>query len=193
MEHPGVTDERRPEALDLQRVAERIDAIVREAGELDDPRARGAVEELVHLLMDLYGAGLARVLSIVRNANGSGPHLVEALCGDGLVSSLLVLHGLHPLDIDTRVRRALDRVRSLIEARGGHLQVVSANEAGVRITLDLGGDGCGSSGGSVKLAVERAIEEAAPDARLVEVDMVRPPAPEPALIQIHGLKRNGER
>jgi Fe-S cluster biogenesis protein NfuA len=195
MEQPVGTDHEQGAraAGDLRLVAERIDTIVREAGEFADPRARGAVEELVHLLMDLYGAGLARVLSIAGDRSGGGPRLLEALCEDDLVSSLLILHGLHPVDLETRVRRGLARVQSMLEGRGGRLELVAANEAVVRVTLDAGGDGCGSSGASWTQAVEQAIANAAPDARAIEVDLARPRAPEPALIQIHGLKRNGER
>ena len=73
--------------------------------------ARERAEELVRLVADLYGAGLERMLDILHDAGRLDDDVLAALAGDELVASLLLVHGLHPYDVHTRVEQALDGVR----------------------------------------------------------------------------------
>ncbi len=71
------------------------------------------------------------------------------------MESLLLVHDLHPLDADARIRRALGRLGTGAEFLG----VDSAGVAHVRL-----GHGCGST----TAVVEQAITDAAPEATGVE-------------------------
>ncbi len=71
------------------------------------------------------------------------------------MESLLLVHDLHPLDTDTRIRRALGRLGTGAEFLG----VDSAGVAHVRL-----GHGCGST----TAVVEQAITDAAPETTGVE-------------------------
>ena len=62
-------------------------------------------------LVELYGAGLATIVAILGADRDAGPRLLDALAADPLVESLLLVHDLHPLDADARIRRALEAVR----------------------------------------------------------------------------------
>ena len=53
--------------------------------------------------MELHGAGLDRLMEIVAQAGASGYALMDDFAGDDLVASLLLLYGLHPHDLETRV------------------------------------------------------------------------------------------
>ena len=61
-------------------------------------------EDEARQLVELYGAGLARITEIV-GEDESGPKLMDKLVADPLVESLLLVHDLHPLDTSARVRR----------------------------------------------------------------------------------------
>ncbi len=61
------------------------------------------------LVMELHGAGLERILEILRANGQTGQSVLDSLGRDDLVSSLLVLYGLHPLGIEERVRQAIDK------------------------------------------------------------------------------------
>jgi Fe-S cluster biogenesis protein NfuA len=191
MEQPGVVADASDAGAvsDLRRVADRIESILGEIGTLPDPRAKEGAAELLRLLMDLYGAGLRRVLAIAAEAGPEGSRVVDALAEDDLVSSLLILHGLHPLDLDARVRRGLQRVQAILEPHGGRLRLVTASEAVVRVELDMGGHACGSSSGTMKLAVERAIGETAPEVREVDVQVAQAATAPAPVIQIQGLTK----
>src|SRR5437016_11715445 len=93
-----------------QRAA-RIETLVQEVAAFPDPHARATAEELVQALLDMYGEGLARMLELTAEMGASGLALIETFAGDDLLGSLFLLHGLHPLDIETRIARALVEVR----------------------------------------------------------------------------------
>ena len=130
------------------------------------PRVMGRVEELLQCVMSLYGAGLERVLETV-GADARSARLAD----DELVGNLLVLHDLHPDDVDTRVQRALDQVRPYLGSHAGGVSLSGVDEDGV-VHLQLEGscDGCPSSALTVKSAIEDAILVAAPDVVAVEAE-----------------------
>jgi Fe-S cluster biogenesis protein NfuA/nitrite reductase/ring-hydroxylating ferredoxin subunit len=142
-------------------------------------------EELVRLLVGLYGDGLAHVMEAV--AEDGGPAVLDRLTGDPLVESLLLLHGLHPLDVDTRIQRALDRVRPYLGSHAGGVHYVGVTDGVARLRLEGNCDGCPSTTVTVQLAIEGAVQDAAPEVSQVVVEGVTEPPPgpaEPVLLQI---------
>jgi hypothetical protein len=125
--------------------------------------ARERAEELVRLVADLYGAGLERLLEIVHDAGALTDEVAEGLAGDELVSSLLLVHGLHPYDAGTRVAGALAGIRDveLLEVSGDGV---------VRLRMAGGGHGCGTSTAALRSTVEEAIEAAAPEITRIEIE-----------------------
>ncbi len=151
--------------------------------------ARGqgpAAEELVRLLVGLYGDGLAHIMSAVAEDGSAAPGLLDRLTGDPLVESLLLLHGLHPLDVDTRIQRALDRVRPYLGSHAGGVHYVGVTDGVARLRLEGNCDGCPSSAVTVQLAIEGAVQDAAPEVSEVVVEGVTeaPAVPGPVLLQI---------
>jgi Fe-S cluster biogenesis protein NfuA/nitrite reductase/ring-hydroxylating ferredoxin subunit len=173
------------EARDLRSVGSRIEELL---GQLraGDAVAAERAEEVVRLLVELYGAGLERTVEL------AGPEVLDRLVTDELVASLLVLHGLHPKDTETRVREALDQVRPYLGSHAGGVELLAVEPEGVvRLRLQGSCDGCPSSTMTVKLAIERAIEEAAPEVTAVEVENLTAER-EPQLLQIQPLRRDWE-
>ena len=110
-------------APDLRGTGDRIEVLL-EAASTGGRVARERAEELVRLVVDLYGAGLERVLEIVHEAGRLDDELLDRLVADDLVASLLAVHGLHPDDVGTRVARALDGVRPYLGSHGGDVELV---------------------------------------------------------------------
>ena len=157
----------------LRGTGDRIEGLLQELGSVADPRIRANAEELVRLLMELYGSGLARIVEIV-DTTGSANEIFDRLAADDLVASLLVLHGLHPLDVETRIVRALDRVRPYLGSHGGDVKLLGVKEGVVHLRLEGSCHGCPSSTVTMKLAIEKAIEEAAPEVLRIEVEGASP-------------------
>src|SRR3954451_10722538 len=65
--------------------------------------ARERAEELVRLVTDLYGAGLERLMDLLHETGRLDDALLTELADDDLLASLLLVHGLHPYGVETRV------------------------------------------------------------------------------------------
>jgi Fe-S cluster biogenesis protein NfuA len=120
--------------------------------------------EAVEALVRLYGEGLARVMAL---ADGARATFAE----DELVAHLLLLHDLHPVPVEERVRGA-------VAEAGGEADVLSVADGVAFLRPRAGGcASCGSSAGTKRQAIEAAIDRAAPEVERVEyLDL---PAPMP--------------
>ena len=118
--------------------------------------------ELVQALVDLYGEGLARIVA-------HDPACVAGVT-DELVSHLLLLHGLHPVPLEERVRGALDDVRPYLEQHGGDVELLGVEGGVARLRLQGTCNGCPSSTATLKTAIEDAIQRVAPDIEEIEAE-----------------------
>jgi Fe-S cluster biogenesis protein NfuA len=132
--------------------------------------------ELVQALVELYGEGLARIVA-------HDPECVAGVAGDELVSHLLLLHGLHPIPLEERVRGALAEVRPYLEQHGGDVELLSVGDGVARLRLQGTCNGCPSSTATLKHAIEDAIQRAAPDIEEIEAEGAVEVA-SPGLLQI---------
>src|SRR5215831_16590343 len=106
---------------------EELLAVLRSAG----GKAAPAAEELVRLLLGLYGDGLGHIMAALRDEGGAGSGVLDRLLADPLVESLLLLHALHPMDVDARIQRALDRVRPYLGSHAGGVRYLGVTDDGV--------------------------------------------------------------
>jgi Fe-S cluster biogenesis protein NfuA/nitrite reductase/ring-hydroxylating ferredoxin subunit len=152
-------------------------------GALSSGRERAAAEELVATLVALYGDGLGRIVDLLGER---APDLLAEVADEPAVQGLLLLHGLHPLDAAERVSRALDRVRPYLGSHAGGVEFLGVDDSGVaHLRLEGNCNGCPSSTLTVRLAIEGAVQDAAPEVTSVQVEGVtEAPKPGPALLQI---------
>jgi hypothetical protein len=114
----------------VRQVGTRVEellAVLRSAGDAAAP----AAEELVRILLGLYGDGLSHIMGALREEGDAGAAVLSRLLSDPLVESLLLLHDLHPLDVDTRIQRALDRVRPYLGSHAGGVEYLGVTDDGV--------------------------------------------------------------
>ena len=145
--------------------------------------AAATAEELVGLLVGLYGEGLSHIVAALAAGGEAGRAMLGELAADPVVEGLLLLHGLHPLDVDARIQRALDRVRPYLGSHAGGVQYLGVRDGVARLRLEGTCHGCPSSTVTVQLAIEGAVQDAAPEVTEVVVEGMTAP-PEPALLQI---------
>lgn len=168
------------EVQEHNHLAARIDTLVQEVAAFPDPQ-RATAQELVQALLDMYGEALARLLELTARTEASGLALIDTFAGDDLLSSLFMLHGLHPLDIETRVMQALDEVRPYLKSHGGNVEFVKVEDGIAHLRLAGSCHGCPGSTMTLKLAIEEAIYKAAPDLDGLEVEGVTDPPPRPGI------------
>jgi Fe-S cluster biogenesis protein NfuA len=148
----------------------RVESLLHELDDSLDVQARARMQEVLRAVMELHAAALERILDKLAEAGATGLALIDALAGDDLAASVLLLHGLHPLDLETRVRQALDKVRPLLRSHGGDVELLGLAGGVARLRLLGSCDGCPSSAMTLKTAVEDAIYDKAPDVAGIEVD-----------------------
>jgi Fe-S cluster biogenesis protein NfuA len=153
----------------VARVEERLAAIDGNAEAVD--AVAGVVE--------LYGEALRRVVAF---------GMPDELAEDELISHLLLLHDLHPVDVETRVARALDEVRPYLGSHGGGVELLGIADGVVRLRLEGTCNGCPSSTATLRSAIEEAIARAAPELDGVEAEGVAELAATPQLLQIGSLR-----
>jgi len=138
---------------DWRAAGDRIDALIA-ASAAGGVAARERAEELVRLVVDLYGAGLERLLQVLHEHDKLTDDALDALAGDPLVASLLLVHGLHPYSVERRVVEALQSVRADAELLG-------VDEDGTVHLRLSGANGCGAAAAQER--IEDAIAAAAPE------------------------------
>jgi Fe-S cluster biogenesis protein NfuA len=157
------------EARELRNRMGRVESLIHEVEQFSDPEARARTQELLQAVIELHGAALERILDKVAGAGNTGFTLINSLAEDDLVACVLLLHGLHPLDLETRVRQALDKVGPLLRSHGGNVELLGLDEGVARLRMLGSCDGCPSSAMTLKTAIEDAIFEMAPDVTGLEV------------------------
>jgi Fe-S cluster biogenesis protein NfuA len=155
---------------EFQQRVQRIGALVQEIDAIADPAVRASTTQLVQLIMEFHGTGLDRTLEILANAGGPGMEMIEQLGRDPMVSSLLVLYGLHPDSLETRVTKAVERLQPKMRKDGASVELVSIEDGAVRIRVTPGEHACGSTSKTLQTLVEDAIYEVAPDLASLSVE-----------------------
>jgi len=183
-----------PEEAAFRERVGRIETLIATIENFPDPAVRDTTVELVQAIMELHSAGIERMLDIAWEKGDAGREIIDSFAADELLANLLLLHGLHPLDIETRVTQALDKVRPYLKSHGGNVELLAVDEGVVHLRLQGSCNGCASSAMTLKLAIEEAIHELAPDIAGMEVEGVVPPPPMPAsafipLTQVGGVSR----
>jgi hypothetical protein len=135
----------------------RIDDLVRQIETMPDPAARAVALDLVRAIMNLYSEALQRIVATVAEA---GPEIMPVLGADDAVSRVLVLHGLHPDDFHTRLRRTLEKLQRHFDSRGGAMEVLDAEPGLVRVRVSMRRAG---SAAAARQLIEDAIYEAVPE------------------------------
>jgi len=177
---------------DPRQLVADVEGLLGDLEALPDPFARQTATAIVQGLLELYGAGLERIVEEIAARDREG-EIAGALAGDELVAHLLLIHGLHPRPLEARVGEALDSVRPYLESHGGSVELLGIDGTAVRLRLDGSCSGCPSSSITLKLAIENAIRTSAPEIEeviaeererdptaLIQIELAAP-APAPAI------------
>ncbi|HTP23112.1 MAG TPA: NifU family protein [Solirubrobacteraceae bacterium] len=158
--------------MDTEELVERVEELQAALEACGESVPRGLAEELVSAIVQMYGAGLERILGSLSGARPQDEQIAASLLDDPLVATLLLIHDLHPVPLEQRVQQALDSVRPYMESHGGNVELLSLENGIARIHLQGSCSDCSASSVTLELAIKRALEEAAPDLEGLEVEGV---------------------
>src|SRR5215472_7084351 len=103
---------------------QKIEGLIARIRAADDAATRDAALELVRTIMEFHAAAIDRMMEIAAASGEAGWRIIDMFALDDLVANLLILHGLHPSDIESRVRNALEKVRPYLQSHGGNVELI---------------------------------------------------------------------
>lgn len=158
-----------------QEWIDKIEGLVHSAESLSDPKARAVAVDLLQAVLDFHAAGLERVMEIAAESGTAGEEIFERMATDDLTSSMLLLHDLHPDDLETRIDRAVHKLQDMFTSLGARLSLAAIEPGTVRLNFDSARTW---SGTPVRASVEDAIFQAAPEITSVIIEGLKetPPA-----------------
>lgn len=148
----------------VQKIGELLQNLERTA----DPATRTCARDLIQLVLDLHGAGIERMLDIT--FSDAGAELVDRLADEPIVGGLLILHGLHPDGLQTRVQKKLRQIDSQLHKLGAETRLLGAEDGVVRLHVTVNGHRCGSTSQTVRALLEEAMYDAAPDLASLHIE-----------------------
>ncbi len=163
---PGSENERAPSSRNL---AEHLQGLLEQIQAQPNPAARALLQDCLQSLLTFYGEGLSRIVHHLQSNDGDTGQILERVLAEPTVSSLLLIHGLHPVPLETRLRAALEKVRPYMQRHGGSIELLSLDNEVAHVQLTGTCKSCPSSAVTLELAVRRAVEEACPDLVAFEV------------------------
>jgi Fe-S cluster biogenesis protein NfuA/nitrite reductase/ring-hydroxylating ferredoxin subunit len=154
---------------DVNRQKERIEELVEQIERFQDPAMRSLLAESMEAVLTLHSSGLQRIFDLIDQTEGGAVDVRKALLEDDFIKGLLVMHGLHPDDLETRLYKALGKIKPYMDSHGGSVEILSLENGKATLKLEGSCDGCPSSATTLELGIKQAIEEECPDLIDLEV------------------------
>jgi Fe-S cluster biogenesis protein NfuA/nitrite reductase/ring-hydroxylating ferredoxin subunit len=148
----------------------RIQQLLAQIESVPSPATRELIHEFMEATLGFYGQGLARILQVANESDPDGQKVFQQLIKDKVVRGLLLIHDLHPSNLETRLLEALEEVRPYLQSHGGNVELISLTGEAATLRLQGTCKSCASSAMTLELAIRHAIEEACPDLIGFEVE-----------------------
>jgi Fe-S cluster biogenesis protein NfuA/nitrite reductase/ring-hydroxylating ferredoxin subunit len=152
--------------MEPDQLIARVQELTGRLEDLEDEHCRNVAEELTAAVVQMYGAGLERIVEL------SDEGTRDAMAEDDLVAGLLMIHDLYPVPIEERVLQALDSVRPYMESHGGNVELLGIVDGIAKLRLEGSCRSCRASSSTLELAVRQALEQVAPDLEGMDVEGV---------------------
>ncbi|QBR70095.1 hypothetical protein CU048_01035 [Beijerinckiaceae bacterium] len=156
----------------LDRSLQRIDALLSALETSPYPATREPARELIEIVLDMHALALARIMAAASNSDDRT--LLPSLAEDPQIKAVLVLHGLHPEELDMRVRKAVNHLRAELGVQGLRIELADLTSATVRLRVH--GDNLETKRSCLR-EIEQTLMEAAPDLESIVIEEHNEAAP----------------
>ena len=153
----------------FQEKIRQLGALVGELDAIPGNGGQGTARELVQLLLEVHGSGLERIMELIDESGEPGEGIIVRLGQDPIVRHLLLLHSLHPEDLETRVLKAIDLAGPRLRKNNSELELLGIRDGAVQLRVRASGHACGSNGKAAQSIVEECIYDLAPDLTSLEI------------------------
>jgi hypothetical protein len=162
------------EEIRSQKWVDKIEVLVREAQSISDPAARNITIDLLRAVLDFHAAGLERILDTIFESGPAGELIIEKIAADEIAGSMLLLHDMHPDDLETRLNRAVVRLQDMFASVGAKLSLVSVEPGTVHVRFESERTW---SAVPVRASIEKVIFQAAPEIATVVLEGLKDTPP----------------
>lgn len=179
----------------VERLSELLEAIE----QYPDTEIRDRVREIVFAVVDLHHAALHRTFELI-GGHADGAELMKDLCADEHVSAILMIHGLMPQDLETRINQGLAAARQNLKAYGADAELISLTDGVAHLRLSGSAASANVSTVTLKREIEQALATFTPDLLDVQYEdtiaAIKPQnliqiSRQPAMPQTVGVKPTG--
>ncbi len=178
-------DETRASAL--RQCVGRMETSIEALESIGDPNARGLARDLLEAALDLHAIALAKVLTICQEAE-NGDLVIRDLLADPYVGAVVLLHGLHPQDAETRLRSKLAQMRPHWGVRGFRVELTHVDRTAARVQVTVSDDADRGTNNDLALEIEQVLTEAAPDLDGIMVEVRDKSIQTPAFVPSNSSK-----
>ncbi len=178
-------DETRASAL--RQCVGRMETSIEALESIGDPNARGLARDLLEAALDLHAIALAKVLTICQEAV-NGDLVIRDLLADPYVGAVVLLHGLHPQDAETRLRSKLAQMRPHWGVRGFRVELTHVDRTAARVQVTVSDDADRGTNNPLALEIEQVLTEAAPDLDGIMVEVRDKSIQTPAFVPSNSSK-----
>jgi nitrite reductase/ring-hydroxylating ferredoxin subunit/Fe-S cluster biogenesis protein NfuA len=163
----------------FEQLSELLDAIERHP----DDEFRERVMELVRFVIAMHRGAFHRIIDILATGP-DGEEIISEITSDQHVQAVLMVQGLLPADLETRVLEGLDLARESLQGHGADVELVSLGNGVARLRLIGSQASANVSTATLKMTIERALYEAAPDLARIEYEGTIAAAKPQRMVQI---------
>ncbi len=185
-----VTVEQMPLSPEVTEAMQRLDDLIHGLEEHTDPRVQHDLLEVLRAVDVLHRGALLRLAELLERRG-----LLDEALADGHIAMLLDLYAPHD-EHETeqfRVQAVVEDLRPYVEAHGGQLEVLTAEDGALQVRLLAGCESRSESSAALRAHVEAALRAALPDFAGRDATAPRHPAPAerkaPVLIPLSALNQ----
>lgn len=153
---------------DVEQIVAQLNALVEELEQYPDSEAREKALDVVQSILELYGEALRRILATI-DALPLKEQILSRMIKDDVIRAVMLIHGLMPIELMSRVAAVLDHLRPYLLSQGGDVELLGVEEGRARLRLIRNGKGA-QPVAALKLEIENALNEAAPDLLGIDIE-----------------------
>jgi len=156
------------EEKDGEELIGQLNLLVEQLELYPDTEVREKALDLVQIILQLYGESLRRMIATLES-EPRRDQILARMASDEVIRSILLIHGLMPVNLYDRVAAKLNDLRPYLISQGCDVELLGIDDARARIRLIRSGKGAPPIV-VLKAEIEKALSEVAPDLAGLEIE-----------------------
>ncbi len=149
-------------------MVKKLNALVEELEAYPDAEIREKTLDLVQIILALHREALRRLVATL-DSLPEKEQILSRITGDDVIHTILLIHGLSPADLQTRVAEVVNELRPFLISQGCDVELLGVDNGRARMRLMRSGQGAPPIS-ALKSEIEKALAEVVPDLSGIEIE-----------------------